>query len=279
MKLIERFELDVTKVKGAQEKYDYLYSHVDPTELGLAVEKFRDPVLEARLARTLSGYPAVRVIPEPYSRLALEAHLKVLFADPMMLPRDPAVKKADAKAAVEFLRLMAIGDIPGYDLRSVEPELRAALGVPELASPAVDALERFKSGETQIALLQLALSGDGKPAGGLGAKATDAVIRHIRAYGERAVPETLAGAVLRSGRRTAAPGRPARGPHRACGAKTPDAQGDGRGEAGRVHQPTESLRPAHFARTEERIGKEGAREEGAGTQTLTGQGFLSESQG
>jgi hypothetical protein len=181
------------KVKGAQEKYDFLRTNVDPSELGLVVEKFRDPVLEAKLSRTLSGYPAVRVIPEPYSKLALEDHLKVLFADPMMLPRDPAVKKADARAAVELLRQMAIGELPGYDLRSVEPELRAALAEPALASPAIDALERFKSGETQIALLQLALSGEGKPAA-LRLKAADAVIRHIRANGS-AVPATLAGAL------------------------------------------------------------------------------------
>src|SRR5262249_18639630 len=66
MKLIERFEIDVAKVKGAQEKNDFLRSRVDGHEIGLEVETFREALLEAKLARTLSGYPAVRIIPEPY---------------------------------------------------------------------------------------------------------------------------------------------------------------------------------------------------------------------
>lgn len=193
MKLIERLELDIAKVKGAQEKYDFLRGRVDATEIGLTVETFRDVLLEAKLTRTLSGYPAVRIIPEPYSRLALEAEFKTLFADPMMLPRTAEVKKADARTAVEFLRQMAIGELPGYDIRSVEADLRAALIVPDLASAAVDAVERFKSGEAQIALLNLSLGGPGRPLP-LRLKAADAVIRHIRANGN-AIPATLGNAV------------------------------------------------------------------------------------
>ena len=188
MKLIQRFEVDVAKVKGAQDKYDFLRMRVDAVELGLSVETFRDPVLEAKLGRTLSGYPAVKVIAEPYSRLSLEAELKALFADPMMVPRDPAVKKADARAAVEFLRLMATGDLPGYDIRTAEPELRAALLAPDLAPAAIDAVERYKSGEARVALLSLALDG-GKPTA-LRVKAADAVIRHLRAHGGE-IPATL----------------------------------------------------------------------------------------
>lgn len=193
MKLIERFEIDVAKVKGAQEKYDLLRMRVDPNDLGIRIETYRDPVLEAKLARMLSGYPAVKIVPEPYSRIGMEAELKVLFADPMMIPRDPAVKKADARAAVDFLRQMAIGELPGYDIKSTEAELRAALGIPDLAASAVDAVERFKSGEAQLALLNLALGGEGKPLA-LRLKAIDAVIRHIRANGN-AVAATLVTAI------------------------------------------------------------------------------------
>jgi hypothetical protein len=85
---------------------------------------------------------------------------------------------------------MAIGELPGYDLKSAEAELRAALQVPDLAPAAVDAVERFKSGDSQIALLQLALGGEGRPLP-LRLRAADAVIRHIRANGS-AIPATLA---------------------------------------------------------------------------------------
>ncbi len=193
MKLIDRFELDVAKVKGAQEKYDYLLSRVDPVEVGLVVETFRDPVIEARLNRLLTNYPAVKVIPEPYSRLQLEAEFKTLFADPMMIPRDAAAKKADARAAVEFLRQMAIGDLPGYDLKSVEGELRAALTSQDadVVSPAIDAVERFKSGDAQNALLQLAVKRTGNASPALRRKAADAVIRHVRANGKAITPELV----------------------------------------------------------------------------------------
>jgi CheY-like chemotaxis protein len=184
MKLIERFELDVAKVKGAQEKYDMLRSSIDPIELGLAVETYRDRPLEAKLARTLSGYPAVKIIPEPYSRLNIEAGFKLLYADPMMIPRDGAAKRADAKTAVEFLRLMAISELPGYDLKTTEPVLIAALQQRDLAPIALDAVERFKTAEAQLALLEVALTGEER----LRPKAADAVIRHIRMAGSAITP-------------------------------------------------------------------------------------------
>jgi hypothetical protein len=191
MKLIERFELDVAKVKGAQEKYDFLRSRIDPFELGLNVETYRDRVAEAKIAKMLSGYPAVKIVPEPYSRLNIEAALKMLYADPMMIPRDGAAKKADARAAVEFLRQMAVGDLPGYDLKTAEPVLIAALQNPDLAPAAVDAVERYKSSDAQVALLNLALSGESRPEA-LRIKAADAVIRHIVAN-TPAIPPPLVG--------------------------------------------------------------------------------------
>ncbi|AWM37502.1 hypothetical protein GobsT_45260 [Gemmata obscuriglobus] len=199
MKLIERFELDVAKVKGAQDKYDALRSKVDPVEIGLAVEPFRDPVLEARLSRLLKEYPEVKVITEPYSKLALEPEFKVLFADPMMVPREAPVKKAESRAAIEFLRQMAVGDLPGYDFKLAEAELRNAVDVPtdvDRASAAVDAVERLKSAAAQQSLLQLATRTIGEPPIGLRRKAADAAIRHVRAYG-RLAPQASIDEVVR----------------------------------------------------------------------------------
>lgn len=189
IKLIDRFELDVAKVKTAQDRYDTLRGRVDPAELGLNVETYRDRTEEAKLVKAFTGYPAVKVIAEPYSRLVLESEFSATFADPMMQPRSPAVKQADARTAIELLRRMAIGELPGYDLTSAETDLRAALRVPVLASAAIDAVERFKGGEAQIALLQYALGGEGNPVE-LRARAADAVIRHVRAFGA-AIPATL----------------------------------------------------------------------------------------
>lgn len=199
MKLIERFEIDVAKVKGAQDKYDSFRAKVDPVELGLAVETFREPAMEARLARQLKGYPEVKIIPEPYTRLALEPEFKVLYADPMMVPREAPVKKAESRAAIEFLRQMAVGDLPGYDFKLAEAELRAAVDVPtdaDRASAAVDAVERLKSAAAQQSLLQLATRTIGEPPVALRRKAADAAIRHIRAYG-KLVPQARIDEVVR----------------------------------------------------------------------------------
>ena len=195
MKLIERFELDVAKSKIAQERYDFFRSRVDSEDVGITFETFRDPAIEARLARTLKSYPAVKIIPEPYSRLALEAEFKTLFADPMMVPRDAAVKKADARTAIDFIRQMAVGDLPGYEIKTVEGELRDAVVLnpdPDLASAAIDALERFKSATAQQALLQLATKKIGTTPIALRRKAADAVIRHVRTNGNAATPELIA---------------------------------------------------------------------------------------
>jgi CheY-like chemotaxis protein len=194
IKLIERFELDVAKSKGAQEKYDFLRFSVDAGDLGLSVETFRDSALEARLMRTLREYPAVKVIPEPYSRLAVDTELKTLFADPMMVPRDGAAKKADAKAAIEYLKQMAVGDLPGYDLKSTEVDIRTLLTSsldPEVVAAAIDTVERFRSGEAQQALLRVALRDVRNRPLAQRMKAADAVIRHIRANGKAITPDLV----------------------------------------------------------------------------------------
>ncbi|VTR98005.1 transcriptional regulator : HEAT repeat-containing protein OS=Singulisphaera acidiphila (strain ATCC BAA-1392 / DSM 18658 / VKM B-2454 / MOB10) GN=Sinac_0176 PE=4 SV=1: Response_reg [Gemmata massiliana] len=194
MKLLERFEPDVAKNKASQDRYDFIRSHVDPEELGITIETFRDQAAEARLTRMFKSYPEVKIIPEPYSKLGLESEFKTLYADPMMIPRDPAVKKADARTAIEFIRLMAIGDLPGYELKTTEGELRDAVVLnpdPDIASTAIDALERFKSAAAQQAILQLATKKIGAPPVSLRRKAADAVIRHIRANGKAVTPELV----------------------------------------------------------------------------------------
>jgi hypothetical protein len=199
VKLLDRLELDVAKVKGAQAKYEELRARIDPAELGLAVQTFRDPAAVARVSRALKNYPEVKVIPEPYSKLALEPEFNVLFADPATAPRDGSVKKADARLAVEYLRHMATGDLPGYDLKPAEGELIAAVANPmdpDVASSAVEAVERFKTGAAQAALVQLATRNIGTPPVALRRKAADAAIRHIRAHGP-AVPAELVAQLVR----------------------------------------------------------------------------------
>lgn len=185
MKIIERFNVDVRKVDKVQARYDLLRSHVDAGDLGLNIDSHRDTAAEARVARLMRNQPAVAVIPEPYSRVGLEADIKAAFADPADAPRDPAEKKASAKLAVDWLRRMAIGEVAGFDVKPAEPELLAALRVDDLADSAIDALARLPSAEAQQGLI-LFCSGSSRPLPPLPLriKAADAAIRHIQTHGK-----------------------------------------------------------------------------------------------
>jgi CheY-like chemotaxis protein len=182
MRVIERFEIDVNADPNAKKRYDALRARVSGEALGVNVVPTRDAETEFRLARLLRSYPGVAVIPEPYSRVGFEDDLRTAFADPADAPRDPAEKKAGAKLAVGWLQQMATGEVPGFDVKSAEPELRAALLSDDLADAAVAALARFTSAATQEALVALAVT-DGRPVP-LRARAADAAIRHIQVNGK-----------------------------------------------------------------------------------------------
>jgi len=188
IKLLERFEIDLARVPSAQQRFENLYSKIDTAELGLPVETFRDPNLELRVAKTLQNYPAIRIIPEPYSRTELASDLKAAFTHAHQAPRDLAEKRAAQQVAVAWLRRMATGELSGFDVKVAEPELRAALRVDALANDAIPAVERFGTAEAQQDLLSLALT-QGRPIH-LRTQAADAAIRNIQAHG-RSVPKSL----------------------------------------------------------------------------------------
>jgi CheY-like chemotaxis protein len=190
VKLIERLEVDVARVPARKQRFEEIYSRIDLVELGLPVETFRLPQLEARLGRALRNYPGVKIIPEPFTRLELASDLQAVTADPAQAPRNPAEKLAAQRAAAEWLRKMAIGDLPGYDVKAAEKELIDALRADDLAAAAIDAVARFPSAEAQQALLTLAIT-PGRPLP-LRIRAADAAIVHIQGNG-KLIPKTLTG--------------------------------------------------------------------------------------
>lgn len=191
VKLIERFETDLARVPEAQKRFEAIYAKVDPVGLGLPVERFRDPSLEAQLGRTLSNYPAVKIVPEPYGAFEIGEDLKAVYSDPALTPRDPAAKKAAQRTAIEWLSKMATGAKPGFEVKSAEPELRAALAIPYLTDTAIDGVAAFGSALAQQDLLALALTGGmGGPTTAMRIKAADATIRHMQVNG-KLIPKTL----------------------------------------------------------------------------------------
>jgi hypothetical protein len=77
---------------------------------------------------------------------------------------------------------MAVGEIPGYDVRPAGPALRRALRDDALAEDAIDAVGRLPTAEAQQDLLFLALS-TSKPMP-LRQRAADQTILHIQSFGK-----------------------------------------------------------------------------------------------
>lgn len=191
---IERLELDVAKVDPAQKRYDDLRARVDVEGLGLTIRSTRDPVAEAKVTHLVRGFPGVKVIPEPYTKVGFEDDVRAAFTDdPAAAPRAPAEKKAGAKLAIEWLRKMATGELPGFPITTntdVEKVLRDAVLSDDNAEPAIDALSRFSTKEAQQDLVNVALNA-ARPLP-VRLRAADAVIRHMQSHGKSIAPATLA---------------------------------------------------------------------------------------
>jgi hypothetical protein len=188
LKMMDRFEIDLARIPARKKEFDVLFTKLDPAEFGIAMESYREPALEARLQRYLRNYPTIRIIPEPIVRSELASELAASYRDPAQAPRDPAEKKAGQKMAIDWLRKMAIGEIPGYDLKTAEAEIRAALRVDDLAESAIDAVARFGSALAQENLLSVALS-PMRPLP-IRTKAADAAILHVQVNG-KSIQKTL----------------------------------------------------------------------------------------
>jgi CheY-like chemotaxis protein len=190
LKMMERFEIDLARVPARKKEFDILFTKLDPAEFGIAVDSYREPAIEARLQRYLRNYPAIRIIPEPIVRSELASELSASYRDPAQAPRDSAEKKAGQKMAIDWFRKMAIGETPGYDLKSAEAEIRSALRSDDLAESAIDAVARFGSNLAQENLLTVALS-PMRPLP-IRTKAADAAILQIQVNGKTTSKTLLA---------------------------------------------------------------------------------------
>jgi hypothetical protein len=161
-----------------------------PATLLLDVVENRDRELEAKLARQVRGFKGVTVIPEPFGAGALADDLRRAVADPAARPRSDKEKQATAKVAAQWLNQIAIGAVPGYSIaEAAQADMRKALASDDLAPELIDGLAKLGSGDTQLALVQLATAA-GRPVA-VRVQAADAAARHIQAFG-RSVPVAAA---------------------------------------------------------------------------------------
>jgi hypothetical protein len=180
VRLIEQLETALDPAR--RELFAQIRGRLDREALGLSPDSSRDPAVEAQLTKLIRQYPRVVVAPEPFNLFGFTADVQATVTDPSQMPRDPAEKRHAARVAVEWLRKLAVGEIPGFDVRPAGPALRLALRDDALADPAIDAVSHLPTAEAQQDLLYLALS-LGKPLP-LRLKAADAVVQHIQRYGK-----------------------------------------------------------------------------------------------
>jgi CheY-like chemotaxis protein len=149
-------------------------------QMPLPAVAIRYPMIEAKLERLIRGYANTRVIPEVFSDYAFREELRdlVQHQDPKLIE---AEKKSNARIAIEWLRKMALGELPDFPVALAETALRQALQNPELAPLAIDAVARLASKEAQQDLASTILGG---LAPEVRAQATDALIKHIQQRGK-----------------------------------------------------------------------------------------------
>ena len=136
--------------------------------------------IETKLTRLTKQFKKTKVIPEVFTDEAVREELRgfVTIQDPKQLEAD---KKNNAKAAMEWLRKMAVGELTGYSVVEAEATLRQQLQKPEFAAMAIDAVSRLASKEAQQDIASVVL-GNLDPV--IRAQAADALIKGIQQRGK-----------------------------------------------------------------------------------------------
>jgi CheY-like chemotaxis protein len=145
------------------------------------MEAIRNPEIEHRVAKIAAGVPNVTVIPAVFTDEGFKSTL-AQAADPKTPLGTPAEKKEMAKAAMVWLRKMAVGEVTGYSVAEATPAILGALKSDDLAGLAIDAVVRIPSREAQQDLANLAV--DGTRPVPLRSAAADALVTHIQSYGK-----------------------------------------------------------------------------------------------
>src|SRR5206468_10518775 len=95
-------------------------------------------------------------------------------------PLSPTERKAQSILAMEWLMRLAIGYVPGYDVRPAERTIRQAINVPELAKQAIEATSRLPGRDAQSDLANVVL--DGQRPADLRILAAENLVRHVQRF-------------------------------------------------------------------------------------------------
>jgi hypothetical protein len=133
---------------------------------------------EADLRRLTENYRNVWVAPAKTDMEGLKQMLQERIIQAMVKPLSEAERKANAATATLWLKRLAVGEVPGYDVRPAEKAILNALHSPEIAPLAIEAAGKLPGANAQRELAKVVL--DDTPAPPLRAAAALELAHHIQ---------------------------------------------------------------------------------------------------
>lgn len=132
-------------------------SHYDPDVERDKIYRQIDVHAAARWHALIHRYPGVLLVAEPLNPgefLAVQRHVTLTAAAPL----SDAEVKDHRRRAIEALRQMALGILPGYDVRPAAKEILQATRFDDLTSAAIDAAGRLATKDVQFALAEIVVN-------------------------------------------------------------------------------------------------------------------------
>jgi hypothetical protein len=135
--------------------------------------------LERGLNRFVQGYRNVSVVPRTMDQAFWKQMLAARLSEAEGSPLTKEDRLANAKLAMQWLRRLAVGEVPGYDVRPAEGAILKALKSRDLEGEAIQAAGRLPGRRAQVALAEAVLN---SPTPALQTAAAAELARHIRAH-------------------------------------------------------------------------------------------------
>lgn len=133
------------------------------------------------LARLAANYRNVWVVPATLKSDTLKQTLAARVADAVGKPLTEEERKNNAAVAMLWLKKMAVGEVPGFDVRPAEAAVLKALHTKELAALAVEAAGAFPDRQAQRELAAVVLDSGERPE--VRSAAAVELNRHIQHHG------------------------------------------------------------------------------------------------
>jgi hypothetical protein len=133
------------------------------------------------LTRLAAGYRNVWVVPATLQADNLKQTLAARITDAMGKAHSEEERKNNAAIAMVWLKRMAVGEAPGFDVRPAEAAILKALHIKELAPLAIEATGAYSDRTAQRALAAFVLDNGQRPE--LRSAAAVELNRHIQHHG------------------------------------------------------------------------------------------------